>query len=69
MTTLNYDKLINLPKDFDYDSVIKIIVNNCKLKSLTELNLERFYNLQELYCQFNQLSNIDCLSNCTSLQV
>ena len=67
MTTLNYKGLILLYKNFDYGIVIKIDVSECKLKSLIELKLERFYKLEELYCQCNQLSNLDCISNCTSL--
>ena len=66
--TLKYYHLMNLPEDYDYGKVIGICISRCKLTSLSELKLERFYNLQELDCSRNQLSNIDCLSNCTSLQ-
>jgi len=68
MTALNYEQLISLPEDFDYGSIVKINIKRCKLKSLIELKLERFYNLQELDCSFNKLSSLDGLSNCTSLQ-
>jgi len=68
MTTLNYNQLINLPKDFDYRTVIKIDISDCKLRSLTELKLERFINLIELYCHNNYFYDLNFLSNCTSLQ-
>jgi len=68
MTTLSYKELISLPEDFDYSSVIKIDVSRCKLRSLIELKLERFTNLQELNCSYNKLTNLYGLSNCKSLQ-
>jgi len=57
METLNYSQLMNLPEDFDCSKVTEININGCNLKSLQKLN----YNE-------NQLSNLDCISNCTSLQ-
>ena len=68
MTILNYKELISLPENFDCTSVTKIDVSNCKLRSLTELKLKRFVNLQKLDCSSNELSNLDELVNCTSLQ-
>ena len=69
MNTLNYYQLLDLPEDFDYNKVIKINLDEYNLTRLNELNLERFINLRELNCNDNKLTDLDCLSNCTSLQV
>jgi len=68
MSILNYEQLLSLPKDFNYTYVTEININGNHLKTLSNLNLEKFTKLKILNCSNNKLEDLNGISKCIYLE-